>query len=889
MRRVADRKSPLSGRFVPAVVLLVLFNSTLLLCDVAKPTPSTREQDWASVLDRALAAPIRLTDVSDLRWYACAAGLVCLLFVFALRRGRGEAAAANDLRGGGSWAKRFGPEALAGLTVVCAVASAFFNDTWELSRGYIFFLCMGLGWMLALARATSWENIGGILKCVFTVILVGAVLSLWHLYAMGPRFFQLPVGPVTVTACFGAFWSVFGAVWLAERWFGGGEVAKSGALGSLAAVIVVVLSWWLLYEARRRGAILGFLASFALIGAVVVWVRRPSRVWRGAVVGFAVLALVGAVAFVWQQSKSSQRVTSIPLKVRYTYYETMARMLPATPLLGFGPDMFICEMTNKLAPVRSQMPHILHGGVDADAHNEWFQAVFELGIPGGLAYSAIPLLIISMCLRTWASSQDAARRRVVLALAAAIICLYVNELSSVNLRGATVIPWYWTMLGAALGVCRSSEAGNRESERASAPGALGRGTAAVLGFLIIWFCSADISRAQQHGIGRSNMYTDPQRAVTALDNARGRFGTSRWLSLHNYRGTALTNLWLQLQQGGPSQAATTQASPMDEREKTLAAQTEAEWQKLYARAPAYLKTGFQLAQAQHLAGDTARAVSTLRQYLDEVYPYEKNSNLLLIEIGELSFEEALQRLLCAIKWERWEQDTLTIAQQLMQTPSIAAAWPARVAGAIEDVGRGDEDTWKDRLACEVLRVEAFRRIFTGDLAGAEEMQMRAARAMEKLAELDSRFRRPAAAETDAWYLAARFIFDLSPTNYVEASRRSLKAEVFAMRDAVKEYVPDPVLGAPHVGGVIIPVNPPETLRDLWRFSAQMLMATKGDPKQITLRIGWSLPPERQSPSDVKAELAILAAEMVKRFEGVPEFQRPESYPRLVEFARAAGK
>jgi hypothetical protein len=475
---------------------------------------------------------------------------------------------------------------------------------------------------------------------------------------------------------------------------------------------------------------------------------------------------------------------------------------------------------------------------------------------------------------------------VVLAMAAALVCLCVNELSSVNLRGATVISWYWTMLGVALGVCRSSEAGDRQSGRASA---LGRGSAAVLGFLIIWFCAADISRAHQHGIGRSTMYTDPQRALTALDNARGRFGTSRWLSLHNYRGTALTNLWLQMRRAGPSQTATTQALLMDAREKTLAAQTEAEWQKLYARAPAYLKTGFQLAQAQYLAGDTAKAVATLRQYLDEVYPYEKNANLLLIEIGELSFEDALTRLLCAIKWERWEQDTLTIAQQLMQTPSIAAAWPARVAGAIEDVGRGDEDTWKDRLACEVLRVEAFRRIFTGDLAGAEEMQMRAARSMEMLAGLDSRFRRPAAAEADAWYLAARFVFDLSPTNYVEAYRRSQKAEVFAMRDAVKEYVPDPVLGAPHVGGVIIPVNPSETLRDLWRFSAQMLMATKGDQKQITLRIGWSLPPERQSPSDVRAEVAVLANEIVKRFEDVPEFQRPESYPRLVELARGAGK
>jgi hypothetical protein len=67
----------------------------------------------------------------------------------------------------------------------------------------------------------------------------------------------------------------------------------------------------------------------------------------------------------------------------------------------------------------------------------------------------------------------------------------------------------------------------------------------------------------------------------------------------------------------------------------------------------------------------------------------------------------------------------------------------------------------------------------------------------------------------------------------------------------------------------------------------MLMAMKSDSKQITLRVGWSLPPERQTSSDVMAEVNLLAAEIVKRFEGVPEFQRPESYPRLVEMARSA--
>ena len=871
--------------FVAVVVFLVLFSSTLLLCDVAKPTPASGD-DWVALIDRIIAVPIRLTDVSDLRWYASAVGLAILLSVFALRKtpkldAAPEADVPSSTRGG--FIIAYGPELLAAFTLVWACGSALYNQTWELSRGYIFFLTMGIGWMLALVRVLREAPGAAVLKSAWLIVVLACILSIWHLYALGARFFQLPVGPVTVTACYGAFWATFGIVWLSERWFGGEHPEKPGVAGALCAVVAVILALWLLYEARRRGAILGLIGACAFIACAVLWIRRPIRYARTLVAFLAVVAVIGAVAFIWQQSISSKRVASIPLKVRYTYYETMARMLPSAPLFGYGPDMFVCEMTTKLAPVRAEMPHILHGGLDADAHNEWFQAVFELGIPGGLAYTAIPVLVVLLCLRRWSVDSDAARRRLLLAGSGGLLCLFINELSSINLRSPSVTVWYWTLLGVLIAALRRTEPPQSKTQASSRRLPLRIG-AVLLTLGILWICYTDIARARAHGMGRATMYSDPASALKQLNDSAGRFGVLRWLSIRNYRGTALTN---HLADRLKASSTTTQPS-VESGVQEIANEAIAEWTALYSRCPAYLKTGFQLAQTQNLAGDTAGAIATLRRYLDDIHPYEKETNLLLIRIGGLTHAEALSRLLCAIKWERWDTEMLQLSQQLLSTDSIAAEWPIRVDGARADVRRGDEDHWKDRRAIEVLRMEAFRLISQGDLAGAEQTQREAASAIKSLADRDSRFRRPAAAEADTWYLTARFIFDLNAANYKEAYRRIEQAERYAVRDLVKDEVEDPPLGAPHVGGVVIPVDPPLQLRDLWRFSAQMMITINAAPDHLSLRIGWSLPTERRSPADIRNELGVIAGELVQRFQTVPIEQRPETFDQLLRLAAGSG-
>lgn len=881
MRRSAAKKSSGPQFIVPATVTFVLFSSTLLLCDVAKPTPSTRQQDWQFLIDRILAVPIRLTDVSDLRWYACAVGLVILLFRIAVSRKSSHVevqSASPRVVTGWNRISKWMPEFLAGFTITWACMSALVNGTWEQSRGYIFFLAMGLGWMLVLARVTKWVGVSKLLGCLGLLVVTASVLSLIHLYAGGLRFFQLPVGPITATASFGAFWGAFASIWIADRWFSRDQVQSARLLPTLLSIWVAWMSFWLLFEARRRGAIIGVVVSISIVSCAVLWINRPSRTARMIVVAAAALVATGVLGFVWQQSRSAVRETSISLRVRFIYNEAMARMIPDRPLFGYGPDMFICEMTDELAPMRSEMPNRLHGGIDADAHNEWFQAVFELGIPGGLAYAAIPCLIIGFAIREWARSRNGERRRILLAGAAALLCLFINELSSVNLRSSTISPWYWTMLGILLGVQRRGDEGDLPvlpTQRIVTRVAALAGCA-----VIIWSCFADIARARAHGMGRSTMYLDPDAAIGHLSNAKGRFGTSRWLSIHDYCGTAMTNLLQLRRQSATSQPTSVSSSANAE----LAARAVKEWNVLYTRCPAYLKTGFQLAQAQDMAGDTAGAVATLKQYLSKVYPYDRNANLLLMRIGNLSAQESLHHVLCAIKWERWEADILQIAQQLLAVPEIAANWTARVDVAQKDLANANEEQWHDPLAIEVLRLEAFRLIATQDLVGAEKAQMEAARAIESMASRDSKFRRPSPAEADIFYLAARLVFDVNPRNYMEAYRRIDKAEKFAIRELTKDTLSDPIPGAPYVGGKVLPVDPPPSLRDVWRFSAQMLMAIKADPKQIMYRVAWSLPPERQSAADLQAEMGAIAAELVQRLSVIPEQDRPASYGRLVELA-----
>lgn len=918
MQGVATSGSTFRSKAIGLLVVLALTWATLLLCDVAtgqadpraRPAGSASSDGngWPTLFSRLLAVPIKLTDVSDLRVYAipmCLAGMLIVLSVLPRVPRKSEEYVENKTklpkripsdsvslprvrRPHMIWSSFIGFEGLLLIVLCGALASSVFNDTWELSRGYLFFLTCQMAWAVLLSRVVLHISLARLFAAGSLLAVIAATLSLWHLYALGERFFQLPVGPITITAALGALWGAMAVAWIAGLRSSTSVNTKS-LRSVLCAIVVASFALWMAGAAGRRGAFLAIFAAMVVVAGLLIWQGYPSKRVRAGLVAMVLLLAAGAGAYVRQQVLSPERVASVPLRIRFTYWSKALDMLRDRPLLGHGPDMFICDMTTALARKRAEMPTILHGEVDFDAHNEWIQALFELGVPAGLSYLALPLVAIGSAIGAWRKASDPIHRAALLACIAGLVDIVVAESSSINLRHAMLASWYWSILGLTVGLARNDE--RRASSFVEARHTALRVGGLALAVVLFFVVASDLRAALSHARGRSLMHRDDAAAVSQLDQALGRFGAARWISTRTYLGHSLSSMVRAVRldpAAGASSDTQPALAPADTAIQQTAERAVAVWTQLQQRAVGYLDTGFRLAEATMLAGENDAAVRLLREYLDTVNPYDKQANSLLASIGSLTPMQQLDTVIRSLRADRWDSNLLARATQAMASPAVDDAWPRRVREAMNDLKNADAASWQYPLAPEILRVEVFRLINQGDMRGAAELQLRIARAYHALAESNDDLRRKPLPEAESWYLASRFLFEVDPAQYAEAHRRMVLAENYAIQGLMIEKVRRPQPGAPYVGGKVMPLDAPDNLRDLWRFSAMMYLAVKGDPQQITLRITWSLPPDRHDTSQIQSELGVIAAELVQRLSVLPEQIRPPSFPRLVELARQFG-
>ena len=93
----------------------------------------------------------------------------------------------------------------------------------------------------------------------------------------------------------------------------------------------------------------------------------------------------------------------------------------------------MAKMSTIIGQRRGHMPRILHGNIDPEAHNEWLQAMFELGLPGGLLYLAIPVAAIGLATRAWLRDTAVIHPITLLACASGLIAIVVSESGSICL------------------------------------------------------------------------------------------------------------------------------------------------------------------------------------------------------------------------------------------------------------------------------------------------------------------------------------------------------------------------------------------------------------------------------------------------------------------------
>jgi hypothetical protein len=807
-----------------------------------------------SYLATLLTVPLRLTGMADLRGYALPVGLAVLL-----------ALGFSPFRMRDALLRSFA--ALAAAAILIALVSTFRHGSWDLSRGWVFHLTVGCAWALLLGATVPRAALERILLAALVVAALAAAFSFWHRHILGLRYFLWPVGPVTTVAALGAVWAAMALaclVVLARV----GERAETGkrhvfqyaGVWMPLAVVNVVISSAMVVIAGRRGAMLGLAAACAYVIGLTLWHRYRGRGVRGGMIAALLLAAAIGGGWVVRQSRDPDRVVSGPLAVRFAYWSHIVDRLRTDWPLGVGPDLFVCEMTTAAARRRAEQPHVMHGAFDSTAHNEWLQAFYELGVFGGAAYLALPLLAIAATARRWPSAASARLRMALLCGSAGLVAIVVTEASSVNLRHAMLPAWYWTLLGVTLAAARRDDS---TPPPADAPRwwprpEVRRFARIAAGVALLLMVADDLQRGVAHGEARRLTGIDNEQAAVLLAKADARMGAERWLNHRFDLGTA------ELQWGDAVSAVAT-------------------WRALVERCAAYPGAMGRLAEALLLAGERTEAERVLSRYLSEMNPYGESENLLYAEVFAAS---PADRLTCARRALR----TSAVSTRMEQT--LAACWTddevvaslvTMAADAERDVVERPEPAWRDPLSPETLRLEAERRRTAGDIADAARLQRLAAETYGRLERENHPHRRAAEAETDAYFRAARYVFEADPAAVEEAYRLIREAERYAVLGIEHQELRRRGASAEFVGGVVAPTALPDGLRPMWRLSAKLRMAA-GRDGYLLLRLLSALPAAERTAHGVAAEEARLVRELVTEFERIPAEHRPPTYPRLRELA-----
>lgn len=785
-----------------------------------------------------------------------------------LARDSGNASPAHGLRGGDDTHRPADGERspaerwfliTAAATAIIAVLSTIQAGSHDFSWGWTTRFVCGA----ALAWATGRLIPPGSVRAAWAgLLIVGVIclaLSTAYRHSRGHVYFSWPIGALTPLA-------VAAGTWAAAGLAGGLGLALSRSRDWRMAALSLAATapgCYVVAAAQRRAALLGVAAALGFFG----WTRlsrrldaRTGRLVSVAVIGLAFLAVAGYGVV---QLNRADRVAAGAVAVRLEYWRAGLGMVAAAPSLGIGPDMTVVRLTNAVAPQRDVSPHVVHGNIDPAFHNEWLQAVVELGLPGGLFYALLPAGTLLLARRQATrlaldrvrpgADGELARRvaapPAVDALSAALVALCVADAASVTLRGPILPVLYWSILGLLLAAAPGTAEG---APRAAAAAHRGRYMPVLVALLAAAGCwTAGV--------------LDLVRATAPMDRLAGpRLYAERTIAdrMQTAIDTAAQGRW-------------------DEAAEALA--------PLERNVPGFRDVSARYAEALIRLDRRDEAAGVLRAVLSPTFrPHEPAANVLYARHFARDVREQLACIERALRHE-----TVGDAMSWLHSSSTADNAEARESlaprisearGRVEkpEALAGDDD------APELFRLSAALLAGAGDVAGALADQSAAARAYETLERLNHRYRRGHRAEFDAFRMLAEMLYSADGRHHAAAFEAIRKAERYAVMGLRHERVWPPRPAEGYVFGEVMPVEFPEELRPMWRFSAKMQMIA-GINENLDLRVYFSLPPQWwMNEEALYREIGALAAECVRELKLLPPGERPRSYNALVETAKKYG-
>jgi len=745
------------------------------------------------------------------------------------------------------------------------------NRTGTMSFGWMAQFAVGGCWALWLAARIDVRAINRVTNGVAWLVIATTLLVSWHLAWSRQEQTEWPIGSVTAAGFVSAVWTA----WFVPLGLGAlvGLVrrrsrARREVFIALLRILALVAAFVLLFTASRQGAIIG-VAFGSVLALAVHWRTAGVGSWRRRTsIAIVVACAISAVgwSYLLATGRFVNRVGSI--RARLVMYDGMARAIRERPLLGFGPDSYVADMTTRLAPGRARSPAVYHADIANAGHNEWLQALMELGIPGGIAYLLIPVSALVIAARTYQRSGDRDARIRIAGLLAAVASLMIAETSSIMLRGQLGPPWYWTILGLLLAACRTAPlqipqmATHPSRGRSIAVAAMAVGLISCLTGVVGGWTS------REHARGLAAMETDASVAAEHLRRARLRLDSVEWLRAR-WDDAAARSIWI-----ASHRAA---ATPDDIRGAADA------WGEVYGICPGMPEAAARRAELLLMLGDGEGSQRVVRETVERINPYSPYCNLRLARATS-DLAAQIDFACHAIRNSQIEGDVDAFLREVKPGMDDSPEWRARVATAYEDRSKPVEE-WRDPLMPEVLRIEAWRLAMSGQAAAARDVANAAAFATSRPA--GGWDARGSLAAVEAWTLNARLTYAADPRDYLRALACIDTAEDAAM-SVVAHVVRRPQTApAELIGDRKVPTEFPENLRSMWTLSA-MLHLAGGRTKFLGQRVLAALPPDQRTDQHIHRVIADLAAQLHNDFAGFPPEQRPPNYSTYIDWVRMYG-
>lgn len=338
----------------------------------------------------------------------------------------------------------FAAQALFLAFLIWSFVSAGWSRAPELAVGASLLLAIQFIWAVTIAYGLG-PNAGRVVtRGVMIVAVATAVLALWYYYGRNPVLrAKFPSGNPNFLAASLAPGLLLLVTYVAEKSFELGSAARNNALlRAVAAIVGIGLVAWAIWLTSSRGVQLG--VGFGLVAIIFFSARGKAKF--GAIALAVGLAIAASVFYSKQADAESPTGRSATQRLRGYAWSYAWKMFDERPLIGYGQAGFtLSGDANAIGDVQAD-PKALETRL-ANAHNEWFQVLSELGSVGFVLILAAVVLTFLAGSAALAAEPPPAHRCALLGSMGSLVALCISECFGVGLRVADVPPFFYTTLG----------------------------------------------------------------------------------------------------------------------------------------------------------------------------------------------------------------------------------------------------------------------------------------------------------------------------------------------------------------------------------------------------------------------------------------------------------